>query len=243
MKGRARLPASKGLAALPYENKTMRSSNLIAYSLQPNSLGGSSRRGFTVVELLAVLLLISVLVTATFTAAQYVIRNSRTQAANANTNALQTAICNYRHEYGCWPVPDDNGLFSKMTNPTGSGPFSSTHWRLAWDDSTGGWTVSFSNANYLVFDMLRDNAGSGASVPTANPRNIRFIDNSDILAETSTGDTHSGQPTKRSLLPLNGGLIEAGHPLVYLRASTGVGYYNVKFYFEGDMVIVSTNSL
>ena len=208
---------------------------------QPNSLIRASRRGFTILELLAVITLISILIASTFTAAQYVIRNSRDTAANANTNSLISAISNYRHEYGHWPIPDDNGLLIKLAAQPENTPLPSQNWRISWVTANGitGRTVAFSNANYLVFDMLRDNAAarvanSGLQVPTDNPRNLHFIDDSSVLANTTTGTF------KRILLTLDSqGMVEKGHPLVYLDPTNGFDYYTVTFDFEGDTVNVS----
>ena len=61
------------------------------------------RRGFTIVELLTVVGIISVLVTIVITAAAGAIRQARTRRADAMCSALQTALTAYYAQEGKWP--------------------------------------------------------------------------------------------------------------------------------------------
>jgi len=63
-----------------------------------------SRAGFTLVEVLAVLLVIAILLGMTLAAAQYVIKVARKNRAQVTAAALQVALATYRHEYNMWPV-------------------------------------------------------------------------------------------------------------------------------------------
>lgn len=116
-------------------------------------IASRKRRGFTLVELLAVMTLIALLAAVLMAAAHVVMKNIRRKHAEATAAALQTAITAYRHEYNKWPI--DPSLVSTITN--------------------GVLNVARSQ-NYLVFDML-------APTHAANPNHVRFIDESSVLVE------------------------------------------------------------
>jgi prepilin-type N-terminal cleavage/methylation domain-containing protein len=112
-----------------------------------------SRRGFTLIEMLAVLFLIAMLLAIAVTASQKIFSIARNKRAEMTRNVLATAVYRYRHEYKTWPIPDTtyvNGVYS--------------------------YTFA-TNQNHLCFSMLRrDNA-------TSNDKQIQFLDESTILVE------------------------------------------------------------
>ena len=114
-----------------------------------------SRRGFTLIEMLAVLFLIAMLLGIAVTASQRIFRIARNKRAEMTSNVLATAVYRYRHEYKTWPIPDTtyvNGVYS--------------------------YTFA-TNQNHLCFSMLRrDNS-------TANTNKIQFLDESAILVENA----------------------------------------------------------
>ncbi|MBM4164948.1 MAG: type II secretion system protein [Lentisphaerae bacterium] len=112
-----------------------------------------SRRGFTLVEILAVLFLIAMLLAIAVTASQKVFRISREKRAAMTRNVLATAVYRYRHEYKTWPIP------------------AATY-------QAGVYVYAFTNTlNQACLSMLRrDNT-------TDNPKQIQFLDESAILVE------------------------------------------------------------
>lgn len=80
------------------------------------------RRGFTIVELLVVIGIISVLMTIITTAASSSMRASRTQRMNALCTLVQTGLSTYREQVGRWPISALNGaVISGNNNKMGAG--------------------------------------------------------------------------------------------------------------------------
>ncbi len=119
-----------------------------------------SRRGFTLVEMLAVLFLIAMLLGIAVTASQRIFSIARNKRAEMTRNVLATAVYRYRHEYKKWPIPESS-----------PGVLNTTY--LVKD-----YEYAFTNTlNQDCFSMLRrDNA-------TANDKQIQFLDESAILVE------------------------------------------------------------
>ena len=192
------------------------------------------------IELLAVMTLIAMLIALVFGAAQFVIKNARQQQAINTANALQVAIANYRHEYGHWPIPGDSaasGLQTGLKNVPHDSTLQYPLWTIANiknpNDVMYSVSVTFSNtANYLVFDMLRNDSDPTAK-PTDNPNNIRFIDDSTVMAVSQ------GQLVRRfTLRPSGGGMIPSGYPLGYLARDHSISNFNVTISFETETVTV-----
>ena len=119
-----------------------------------------SRRGFTLVEILAVLFLIAMLLAIAVTASQKVFSISREKRAAMTRNVLATAVYRYRHEYKTWPIPESS---PGVLNPV---------------YQVGAYEYSFTNTlNQNCLSMLRrDNT-------TDNTKQIQFLDESAILVE------------------------------------------------------------
>jgi prepilin-type N-terminal cleavage/methylation domain-containing protein len=112
-----------------------------------------SRRGFTLMEMLAVLFLIAMLLSIAVVASQRIFRISREKRSAMTCGVLATAVYRYRHEYKKWPIPD-----STYVKDVYSYTFAT-------------------NQNQICLSMLRrDNA-------TDNPNKIQFLDESAILVE------------------------------------------------------------
>jgi prepilin-type N-terminal cleavage/methylation domain-containing protein len=121
-----------------------------------------SCRGFTLIEMLAVLFLIAMLLGIAVTASQRIFRIARNKRAEMTRNVLATAVYRYRHEYKKWPIPESSpGVLNTTYLVT-----------------PGGYEYAFTNTlNQYCFSMLRrDNA-------TANSKQIQFLDESAILVE------------------------------------------------------------
>ena len=73
----------------------------------------STRRGFTLLELLVVMTIIAVLAGGIFAAAQFAIRKARTVQAQNMAVGLASAISNFRQDYTRWPVTAEK---SESTN-------------------------------------------------------------------------------------------------------------------------------
>ena len=59
--------------------------------------------GFTLIEMMTVVVIIAIVASITMASAQYLVRNSRRQRARVTCISLETALSRYRHEYNEWP--------------------------------------------------------------------------------------------------------------------------------------------
>ena len=109
------------------------------------------RKGFTLVEILVVIVVLAILSTITIGGARMVQQTARVRRFNVTKEVLRTAIARYRTEYNKWPVgPDDD------------------------PDTSSKGVYTWKKSNHLIIDALRQN-GKG------NPDKIRFIDETTIL--------------------------------------------------------------
>lgn len=70
----------------------------------------ANRRGFTIIELLIVIAIMSVVATLATGAAMKSIKNNRLKRIAVTAQALETALVNYRALHGEWPIKfDDDG--------------------------------------------------------------------------------------------------------------------------------------
>jgi len=99
-----------------------------------------------------------------YLAARFVITEHPLPRWLSDAYALRTALFNYRHEYGRWPIPPQW---------EGSSHFTSNKVGNAWERVF----IAKGGDNALVFDLLRhDNVDD----TNANPRGILFFDESSI---------------------------------------------------------------
>ena len=63
------------------------------------------RAGFSLIELLAVIVIIAILLSIAVVSAQRFFRIAREKRADLTRNVLKTAVYSYRHEYRKWPIP------------------------------------------------------------------------------------------------------------------------------------------
>jgi len=192
----------------------------------------AQRAGFTIIELMAVILLIALLISILFGAAQYVVRTARFQRATSTAAALQAAIATYRHEYGLWPIPDDPTLQAQLATLSSSPPATNAYAQWTLTKTSDGISVTFPTVNnYLVFDMLR--ASSGSAQNPYNTNNVQFIDNSTVFTTTN-----APLFIPRYRISSSGGMIEAGHPIVYQNRDGTMGYYSITIWFDMEKVEV-----
>ena len=64
-----------------------------------------SKKGFTLIEILMVVVIISILGGIVMAASSYMTRLSRSKRLAVTKTVLETAIYRYRAEYGDWPLP------------------------------------------------------------------------------------------------------------------------------------------
>ncbi len=67
------------------------------------------RRGFTLIELMAVMLIIALIASITMASAKFLIHTSRKRRFEVTCLTLETALARYRHEYNVWPVDSPSG--------------------------------------------------------------------------------------------------------------------------------------
>ena len=181
--------------------------------------------GFTIIELLAVITLISLLMAVLFGAAQYVMKTARQRQAETTAMSLKTALSAYRNKYGHWPVPavlDQVGKFitnsssgnilTIPTNPDGTYQHD-PNFPLAPGTKMDG------SYNYLIFDMLRTNNA-------ANVDQFPFIDEGNVFAVDKDG-------TLKPRYKLGN-----GYPLGYKTRDGTLAYFTITNWFELDKVDV-----
>ena len=84
------------------------------------------RAGFSLIELLAVIVLIAILLSIAVVSAQRFFSIARDKRAALTSNVLATAVHRYRHEYKKWPIPEyAEGVFEySFTNALNQDCFS-----------------------------------------------------------------------------------------------------------------------
>lgn len=78
-----------------------------------------NNKGFTLVEILGVILLIAMLLTIAMTAASHVIRGARIRQIVMTFPVLENAIVNYNRQYGKWPginPQDEDGKYVRNSS-------------------------------------------------------------------------------------------------------------------------------
>ena len=165
------------------------------------------RSGFTLVELLAVIMIIALLAGLLTPAVMKSLSSSRAAAVKAEIELLNTALMNYKNEYGSFPPSDMRGLWSggsvntnhpvyrhlqrlfpRIAEPTGGG-----------DASPYFWMAQMSPAQALVFWLngffdnpqfpLTNGVGLSAATPragtaSANRQKLFDFDESRLYAAT-----------------------------------------------------------
>jgi len=134
---------------------------------EPGTVKPPLRGGFTLVELLAVITLISVLIGIVFGTAQFVVKTARQRQAEVTQAALENALTSYRHEYGKWPVDPNAFPDNVITNA---------------EDGLGRRLMVNGPDNWKIFDLLRVNN------ITFNQNGIPFIDESTVLGMDNQGN-------------------------------------------------------
>ena len=113
------------------------------------------RCGFTLVELMTVMVVIAIVASLTMAGAQYLVRNSRRQRARITCKTLENALARYRHEYKEWP-----GIPS------------------SYDSDRHSAVVFKGTSNKEVLSPLRE---ENTDNPDHKPNTVHFIDESSLL--------------------------------------------------------------
>ena len=174
------------------------------------------RNGFTLMELLVVIVVIGILATLVAGAARYAMRAARTKRKDISCGILKTAIHRYRTEYGDWPHPENNKGTARWVDA------GSIHKRQVYD---------FTGAdNASVFGMLRATSDD-------NPDHIRFLDETTFFTPDGDSgasklcDTTGGKPL---VCQYRSGRWTSKSGNKYL-------YYTVTFDYEYEDVTVSVS--
>ncbi|MBQ6925317.1 MAG: prepilin-type N-terminal cleavage/methylation domain-containing protein [Kiritimatiellae bacterium] len=170
------------------------------------------KNGFTLLEILVVIVVIGILATLVAGSATFAMRSARDKRVKISCTDLQTAIYRYRAEYNEWPggkAPKD--LKDKYKRVVG-----------------GIWS---GDDNKDVFSMLRADSDD-------NPDHIRFIDETAYFTTTSGGKeaqklSETDASTKRPLVFLS----RSGH---VVDEDGRYFYYRVTINYEDETVVVDS---
>jgi prepilin-type N-terminal cleavage/methylation domain-containing protein len=196
---------------------------LLRHGRQPRA---ARRRAFTLVELLAVLLIIAILLSIILGAALYLIKTARSRRSAFMADTLRMALVNYRHEYGHWPVPDAWG--SSIPNAhiyvSDGESFDSSRFTVYTNDTILVVTTPADNAT--LFNMLLGDNG------TDNPKHVRFFDETTILTTTPEFGRQTLYRTRKVLpsSPPSSGT----YPFVYIMRNGGTEYFHVVIDFDQE---------
>lgn len=98
-----------------------------------------SVRGVTLIELMVVIAIIGILAGLLIPAVQLMRNKARVTQTQAEAKAFSTAIVNYHHEYGRWPVPGEEEQYSGGTFTENRDIVSALHDnprdRIFWEDT------------------------------------------------------------------------------------------------------------
>lgn len=183
------------------------------------STAHSPSRGFTLVELLTVILIMAILLGLMSQAAQIVIRVAREKRLAITCRTLETAMARYRDEYGAWPIPRSPNTFDGDYDPD----YLSTNFI---------YTVSGED-NKKWFTLLR-----ATTANDFNPKKIPFVDETTIFTVIS----QSGNPLPVRT-PLHVARAKSGHendefPFVGVNRRGDTVYFNIEIDVDKDTVEV-----
>ncbi len=119
------------------------------------------RAGFTLLELLLVMVIIAILGTIIMGSATYITRLARVKRAEVACVVLETALTRYRSDYNTWP---DGGIKAMRNAKTGDME-----------------VIAAGKDNAKIFGMLREDSS------TDNPRRIRYLDESTVFTVDKNG--------------------------------------------------------
>jgi len=135
------------------------------------------RRGFTIVELLVVVAIISILLGIVSVAARGAMRNGRAKRADAMGRVLQQSIAAYYAKMGKWP----DAIESKAGN-TGD---------------SANYTLTGSEADAVFREIVKKSTGSSVSMPLVDASAL-FVADSGKLKKSGEGcyDSHGDSSLK-----------------------------------------------
>lgn len=178
---------------------------------------GRASSGFTLVELLLVVAVISILGTIIVGGSRMLVQTSRNRRAAITREALNVALHRYRTEYQSWPVEKADA--DSHDKRDGSTAYNGYEWYL--------WRRS----NARVFDALR------TTNQEKNPDQLRFIDETAVYTTTTGDDTGK-------LIPLSTAGTGAGKNLFYAKKRDNKpAYFEVWICYDTDEAEVGPRDL
>ena len=165
--------------------------------------------GFTLLELLVVIVVISILATIVVGGANYTLRVAREKRMKISCKTLETAIQRYHTEYNDWPG--------------GGEPTKGKDGKYA--------PVEYSGAgNATVFGALR--ASNNKAVPMGNPKGITIIDETAFFTPDGENATKLAEKEK------DGPLVFATRSGRWTTKTGEFFYYKVSIDYEFQKVVV-----
>ncbi len=135
------------------------------------------RRGFTIIELLGVILTLATLFGLILPAVKLCTFTARKKQAAADATALSQAVLRYRQTYGFWPGADANN--PETYDPSEVRTLLALHSRPSWaPDDNIPFSSDFASVPLDMGTVVRALVPSEATAADggANPRRIRFLD-------------------------------------------------------------------
>ncbi len=186
-------------------------------SVSPKDPSPAGRSGFTLVELLAVIMIIALLAALVTPAVMKSLSSSRAAAVKAEIELLNTALMNYKNEYGSFPPSDMRGLWNGSSVNTAHPAYK--HLQRIFpriNEPVGGgvaspyfWMAQMSPAQAMVFWLqgffddpqfpLTNGATLSTTMPragtsTANRKELFDFDDSRLYAATAYWQPTSPSP-------------------------------------------------
>lgn len=175
------------------------------WAKQKQSVKNKDQRGFTIVELLIVIVVIGILAAITIVAYNSVQGKARDQRRLSDASQIRKSLELYRADKGDYPNALNSGMPDANPAVPGSGWESSTYGTATWLDRLKPYTakdVPLDPANdtdhFYYYYFYKNNAGiCGASTPNCYVLGVAKLDNTNALQIPGV-DTNGADPWRNS---------------------------------------------